>query len=104
MIRSSNDIIRDLLRYHVDFARDGLGIWHLPEREHIPSQEFIFHEDITGKEITQTHVFQFLGKGIADVAGNRRRNRQRCKHPRNKGRCCRLAVRSRNAHPVAFIE
>ncbi len=25
MIRSSNDIIRDLLRYHVDFARDGLG-------------------------------------------------------------------------------
>ena len=49
-------------------------------------------------------MFQFLGKGIADIAGNRRRNRQRCKHPRNKGRCCRLAVRSRNAHPVAFIE
>lgn len=42
MIRSSNDIIRDLLRYHVDFARDGLEIWHLPEREHIPSQEFFF--------------------------------------------------------------
>ena len=40
MIRSSNDIIRDLLRYHVDFARDGLRI--------------LFHEDITGKEITQT--------------------------------------------------
>ena len=40
MIRSSNDIIRDLLRYHVDFTRDGLRI--------------LFHEDITGKEITQT--------------------------------------------------
>ena len=28
MIRSSNDIIRDLLRYHVDFARD-LSLIHI---------------------------------------------------------------------------
>ena len=46
MIRSSNDIIRDLLRYHVDFARDGLGAHSQPR--------ILFHEDITGKEITQT--------------------------------------------------
>ena len=42
MIRSSNDIIRDLLRYHVDFTGMVWEIWRLPEREHIPSQEFFF--------------------------------------------------------------
>ena len=42
MIRSSNDIIRDSLRYHVDFARDGLGNLAFTREEHIPSQEFFF--------------------------------------------------------------
>lgn len=53
MIRSSNDIIRDLLRYHVDFARDGLGTGITREGAHSQPMN-LFHEDITGKEITQT--------------------------------------------------
>ena len=40
MIRSSNDIIRDLLRYHVDFARDGLGNLAFTREGAHPSQEF----------------------------------------------------------------
>lgn len=54
MIRSSNDIIRDLLRYHVDFARDGLGNLAFTREGAHSQPRILFHEDITGKEITQT--------------------------------------------------
>ena len=40
MIRSSNSIIRDLVRRHVDFARDAQG--NLPEKVHIPSHVSCF--------------------------------------------------------------
>ena len=52
MIRSSNDIIRDLLRYHVDFARDGLGNLAFTREGAHSQPRILFHEDITGKEIT----------------------------------------------------
>ena len=54
MIRNSNDIIRDLLRYHVDFARDGLGNLAFTREGAHSQPRILFHEDITGKEITQT--------------------------------------------------
>ena len=54
MIRSSNDIIRDPLRYHVDFARDGLGNLAFTREGAHSQPRILFHEDITGKEITQT--------------------------------------------------
>ena len=54
MIRSSNDIIRDLLRYHVDFARDGLGNLAFTREGAHSQPRILFHEDITGKEITQS--------------------------------------------------
>ena len=54
MIRSSNDIIRDLLRYRVDFARDGLGNLAFTREGAHSQPRILFHEDITGKEITQT--------------------------------------------------
>ena len=54
MIRSSNDIIRDLLRYHVDLARDGLGNLAFTREGAHSQPRILFHEDITGKEITQT--------------------------------------------------
>ena len=54
MIRSSNDIIRDLLRYHVDFTRDGLGNLAFTREGAHSQPRILFHEDITGKEITQT--------------------------------------------------
>ena len=52
MIRSSNDIIRDLLRYHVDFARDGLGNLAFTREGAHSQPRILFHEDITGEEIT----------------------------------------------------
>lgn len=42
MIRSSNSIIRDLVRRHVDFARDAQGNLALPEKVHIPSHVSCF--------------------------------------------------------------
>ena len=54
MIRSSNDIIRDLLRYHVDITRDGLGNLAFTREGAHSQPRILFHEDITGKEITQT--------------------------------------------------
>ena len=52
MIRSSNDIIRDLLRYHVDFTRDGLGNLAFTREGAHSQPRILFHEDITGEEIT----------------------------------------------------
>ena len=52
MIRSSNVIIRDLLRYHVDFARDGLGNLAFTREGAHSDKRILFHEDITGEEIT----------------------------------------------------
>ena len=46
MIRSSNDIIRDLLRYHVDFARDGLGNLAFTREGAHSQPRILFHEDI----------------------------------------------------------
>ena len=54
MIRSSNDIIRDLLRYQVDFARDEKGNLAFTREGAHSQSRILFHEDITGKEITQT--------------------------------------------------
>ena len=53
MIRSSQDVLRDLLSYGVDFQRDEQGEL-LYTREGAHSQKrILFHKDITGKEITR---------------------------------------------------
>lgn len=52
MIRSSNDIIRDLLSYGVDFARDGSGDLAFTREGAHSQPRILFHEDVTGKEIT----------------------------------------------------
>lgn len=51
MIRSSQDIIRDLVGYGVEFKRDGDGFAYTREGAH-SKPRILFHEDITGKEIT----------------------------------------------------
>nr|WP_315024863.1 L-aspartate oxidase [uncultured Aminipila sp.] len=51
MIRSSQEIIRDLVNYDVEFERDGQNFIFTKEGAHsIP--RILFHQDITGKEIT----------------------------------------------------
>lgn len=51
MIRGSQDVIRDLVAYGVDFEKSGDGFAYTKEGAHSRAR-ILFHEDITGKEIT----------------------------------------------------
>ncbi len=51
MIRSSRDIINDLISYGVDFQKDDNGFCFTREGGH-SDKRILFHEDVTGKEIT----------------------------------------------------
>ena len=51
MIRSSHDVIEDLIEYGVDFARENGELAYTREAAHSTSR-ILYHKDITGKEIT----------------------------------------------------
>lgn len=51
MIRDSQEIVRDLIDYGVDFARENGELLYTREGAH-SKPRILFHEDITGKEIT----------------------------------------------------
>ena len=52
MIKSSKDLLADLLSYGVDFQRDDMGnLLYTREGAH-SDKRILFHKDITGKEIT----------------------------------------------------
>jgi len=51
MIRSSRDVIADLVSYGVDFERDSEGFLYTREGAH-SRPRILFHKDVTGKEIT----------------------------------------------------
>lgn len=57
MIRGSQEIIRDLVGYGVDFKKDGDGFAYTREGAH-SRPRILFHEDITGKEITSKLLAQ----------------------------------------------
>lgn len=52
MIRSSQQVIQDLLGYGVDFARDESGALAFTREGAHSDKRILFHEDITGEEIT----------------------------------------------------
>ncbi|SDB10696.1 L-aspartate oxidase [Eubacterium oxidoreducens] len=52
MIQSSQDIISDLIHYGVDFHRDNQGNLTFTREGAHSNKRILFHEDITGKEIT----------------------------------------------------
>lgn len=52
MIRSSREIIEDLIAYGVDFERDENGALRFTREGAHSTPRILFHEDITGKEIT----------------------------------------------------
>lgn len=65
MINSSHKIIEELIGYGVDFARDENGeLMYTREGAH-SSPRIVFHEDITGKEITSKLLAQV--KKLANV-------------------------------------
>ena len=53
MIRSSQSIIKQLVEYGVDFKRENGEFCYTREGGHSDSR-ILFHEDITGEEITST--------------------------------------------------
>ena len=67
MIRSSNSIIRDLVRRGVRFARDDHGALRFTREGAHSRPRILFHEDITGKEITQTLLNQAKTKENIEI-------------------------------------
>lgn len=67
MIRSSNDIIRDLLWRNVDFVRAEDGELAFTREGAHSRPRILFHEDITGKEITQTLLNQVKTKENIEI-------------------------------------
>lgn len=57
MIRSSRDVVKDLIETGADFKKDEQGnLAYTKEGAH-SSNRIIFHEDVTGKEIT-SHLLE----------------------------------------------
>ena len=57
MIRSSRDVVKDLIETGADFKKDEQGnLTYTKEGAH-SSNRIIFHEDVTGKEIT-SHLLE----------------------------------------------
>ena len=56
MIRSSQDVIGDLVSYGVNFEKDGKSFHYTREGAH-SKPRILFHEDETGKEIT-SHLLE----------------------------------------------
>lgn len=67
MIRSSNDIIRDLVFRKVDFARTADGELDFTREGAHSRPRILFHKDITGKEITSTLLKQALTKENIEI-------------------------------------
>ena len=57
MIRGSQDVIHDLIGYGVDFAKEDGKLLYTREGAH-SRPRILFHEDITGKEITSKLLAQ----------------------------------------------
>lgn len=58
MIRSSQDVVQDLLEYGVRFHRDEKGELDFTREGAHSDKRILFHEDITGKEITSKLLAQ----------------------------------------------
>jgi L-aspartate oxidase len=57
MIKSSPDIVNDLISYGVDFARDEEGNLLFTKEGAHARNRILYHKDITGKEIT-SHIYE----------------------------------------------
>ena len=61
MIKSSPDVVKDLLCYGVDFARDEDGNLAFTKEGAHARNRILYHKDITGKEIT-SHIYEEVKK------------------------------------------
>lgn len=70
MIRSSNSIIRDLVAHKVRFARTEDGSLDFTREGAHSKPRILFHEDVTGQEITQTLLNEALQKENIEIIEN----------------------------------
>lgn len=70
MIRSSNSVIRDLIRLGVIFERDQNGKLMFTKEGAHSQPRILFHEDITGKEITSTLLERAREKDNIEIIEN----------------------------------
>ena len=69
MIRSSQDVIRDLISYGTNFQKDGESFTYTREGAH-SNPRILFHEDETGKEITLHLLEQVRNQGHITLIEN----------------------------------
>ncbi|MBP3462571.1 MAG: L-aspartate oxidase [Tyzzerella sp.] len=62
MIRSSQDVVKDLLSYGAEFQRDEQGELTFTREGAHSQKRIIYHEDVTGKEITSTLLAKVRGQ------------------------------------------
>ena len=72
MIRSSQDVIHDLIGFGVDFAHDENGNLAFTREGAHSDKRILFHEDITGEEITPSCSPPLLCARISAVSGERK--------------------------------
>ena len=70
MIKSSGDLLKDLLDYSVDFQKDKNGeLLYTREGAH-SSKRILFHKDITGQEITSKLYLEAQGRENIEIIEN----------------------------------
>ena len=74
MIRSSRDVLKDLLDYGADFQKDEKGeLIYTKEGAH-SAKRIVYHEDITGKEITDTLFMEAKSRSNITIMERTRMN------------------------------
>ena len=70
MIRSSRDVIKDLIGFGVDFERNADGSLKFTREGAHSSPRILFHEDITGEEITKKLLAQVRRRANIEIIEN----------------------------------
>lgn len=70
MIKSSPDVVKDLVSYGVDFHRESDGSFSFTKEGAHSAKRILFHEDITGKEITSHLLEEVLKKSNVTILQN----------------------------------
>ena len=70
MIRSSKSVIRDLIGFGVDFARNADGSLKFTREGAHSSPRILFHEDITGQEITEKLLAEVRRRNNIEIIEN----------------------------------
>ena len=98
MIRSSNRVIRDLIRLGVDFDRTPDGNLAFTREGAHSQPRILFHEDVTGREITSTLLARAREKENITI----REHTTMVDILERDGRCCGVVALDRQGEPFCI--